>query len=269
MRRLALLLAVIPALASAQPLQKVPARFGYQGRLLDRSGGAVRGTHRVTFSLYKQSVGGGALWTETQTLALTDGFYSTFIGAATPLPVDFESPAFPAATPVFDGSDLFLGVSVDGTEELAPRQQIGAVVYALRSAWAVRARDSDRADEAAHAASATSVAGGSVAASSATISGPLAADTLQNLRGTARIDAYGNLTAAGATIAVLPGRVSGGGGSFACTDWSFTWSGWGASCTGACSCGVNTCIVSRSSCQCSDPRAQVRWLGAAAFLCVE
>lgn len=270
MRRLVLLLAVLPALAPAQAPQKVPARFGYQGRLLDRAGVALRGTHRVTFSLYRQPIGGSPLWTETQTLALSDGFYSTFVGAVAPLPADLDSPVFPATTPVFDGSDLFLGVSVDGTEELAPRQQIGAVVYALRAAWAVRAKDSDHADEAAHAVSATSVAGGgAVAASSATIAGPLAADTLRNLSGSLRVDAYGNLTAASAAVGSLPGRVSGGGGSFTCTDARFAWAGWGATCTGACSCGVNTCSVSRLGCQCADPRAQPRWLGSTSFLCVE
>jgi len=156
MRQAVLLAIAIPALALAQGLQKVPARFGYQGRLLDQSGAALNGTHQVTFSIYKQPTGGGALWSETQKLALTSGFYATFLGAVTPLPVDFDSAVFPAGTKVFDGSDLYLGVAVDGTEELTPRQQIGAVVYALRTAWAVRAKDADHADEATHAASATS-----------------------------------------------------------------------------------------------------------------
>jgi hypothetical protein len=147
MRKLVLLAVLMPALASAQA-QPVPSRFGYQGRLVDKSGAPLNGTHQVRFTIYKEAKEGTPLWDETQKLALTNGFYSTFLGAGKALPVGYGST-------VFDGSDLYLGVAVDGTEELTSRQQIGAVVYALRTAWAVRAKDADHADEATHAATAT------------------------------------------------------------------------------------------------------------------
>jgi hypothetical protein len=269
MRRFVLVMTLIPALASAEANQKVPARFGYQGRLLDRSGAALHGMHQVTFRLYRQPTGGVPIWSETQRLALTNGFYATFLGAVEPMPVDFDSPTFPLAA-VLDGSDLYLGIAVDGTEELAPRQQIGAVVYALRTAWAVRAKDSDHADEAAHAASASNVDGGGVvSASSAAIAGTLTAGTIQNSSGSLRADAQGNLTAASATIGSLPGRVLGGGGGFACSFAGFTWSGWGATCNAECSCGLIACTMRQPSCRCLDPRAHGRWLGSGTFLCVE
>jgi hypothetical protein len=149
MRKLVLLAALIP-LASTQA-QPVPSRFGYQGRLVDRSGAPLDGVHQVKFTIYKEPKEGTPLWDETQKLALTNGFYSTFLGAVKPLPVGYDSN-------VFDGADLYLGIAVDGTEELTPRQQIGAVVYALRTAWAARATQADHAKEADHAASATNAA---------------------------------------------------------------------------------------------------------------
>ena len=250
MRKLVLLSVLIPGLASAQALQKVPARFGYQGRLLDQSGAALNGTHQVAFSIYKQPTGGSALWSETQKLALTSGFYATFLGAVTPLPVDFDSTVFPAGTKVFDGSDLYLGVSVDGTEELTPRQQIGAVVYALRTAWAVRAKDADHADEATHAASATSAgsatnatnagyatnagrADGAVRADSAGYADSAGTATYVSGQGTVNTSAVttGSLTVIGA--ASVTGLVLGGGTaskSTLSTSWSCAQ--WG---TGSCS----------------------------------
>jgi hypothetical protein len=147
MKKLVLLAALMPALASAQA-QPVPSRFGYQGRLVDGGGAPLNGVHQVKFTIYKAAKGGTPLWDETQKLALTNGFYSTFLGAVKPLPVNYDSS-------LFDGSDLYLGVMVDGTDELAPRQQIGAVVYALRTAWAARATEADHAKESDHAAAAT------------------------------------------------------------------------------------------------------------------
>ena len=278
MRQAVMVALLIPVLASAQAPQKVPARFGYQGRLLDQSGAALNGTHQVTFSIYKQPTGGTVLWSETQKLALASGFYATFLGAVTPLPVDFDSAVFPAGTKVFDGSDLYLGVAVDGTDELTPRQQIGAVVYALRTAWAVRAKDADHADEATHAANSTSAGYATTAGSagSATTAGSATsasyATTAANVSGgsvNATGVTTGTLSATSASIGSLPGRVSGGGGGFACSFSGFAWSGWGATCTAPCTCGGLACTMGQVNCQCSDSRARVRWLGYPYFLCVE
>ena len=126
MRKLVLLAALMPALASAQA-QPVPSRFGYQGRLVDKSGAPLNGTHQVKFTVYKEAKEGTPLWDETQKLALTNGFYSTFLGAEKPLPVGYGST-------VFDGSDLYLGIAVDGTETTSPRRSAcSCAAYTVRS----------------------------------------------------------------------------------------------------------------------------------------
>jgi hypothetical protein len=153
-RAIALLISLVPTLATAAGIG-APTKFGYQGRLLSAGGAPLVGRHQVTFRLYKDPTDTAVLWSETQTLVTTNGFYATFLGAVTALPADYGST-------VIDGSDLYLGVTVDSqspVDELKPRQQIGAVFYALRAAWAARASEADHAAQADAAATATNVAG--------------------------------------------------------------------------------------------------------------
>lgn len=99
---------------------EVPGRLAYQGRLLKSDGSPEAGSKSFTFSLYPTKTGGTApLWTETQTLGLSDGYYATFLGAAQ---------SFGAG--LFDSSTLYLEVAVDGVA-LSPRQEVATVPYAL------------------------------------------------------------------------------------------------------------------------------------------
>lgn len=108
------LLVLLPVLASAQ----VPARLGYQGRLLGTDGSPATGTKQFAFALFSAASGGEALWIETQQLALSDGYYSASLGAKSPL-----------SAALFAG-ERWLELSVDGAA-LAPRQPIDSVPVAL------------------------------------------------------------------------------------------------------------------------------------------
>ncbi len=107
---------LMPSLA----LSQVPAKVAYQGRLLKADGTPESGTVSLTFSLWDQAIGGSLpRWKETQTVALTDGFYSVVLG---------DLQAF--APDAFDGSERFLEISV-GSSALSPRQRVDSVPYAL------------------------------------------------------------------------------------------------------------------------------------------
>jgi len=111
----ALVLAAWPASAQVRHL------LGYQGRLLRADGTAATGTASVTFTVHDAASGGSTLWTETQTLGLSDGYYSTFLGlVTTPGEGVYEGPRW-------------LQVQVGG-ETLLPRQQLGSVAFALQAA---------------------------------------------------------------------------------------------------------------------------------------
>jgi hypothetical protein len=148
MRALIAVVASIPALALGQ----VPAKIGYQGRLLKADGTPEGGVVKMTFSVYSAGTGGTALWTEDQSVAMTDGFYSVFLGDVKPF-----------AGGVFDGADKYLEVSANGLP-LSPRQRVGSVPYAL----------------VAH-----HVAGGKVDAASLSVSGKPVIDNNGKLVGTA------------------------------------------------------------------------------------
>src|SRR5947209_5089787 len=79
----AALVAQAVALVGSAALAAVPHGLTDQGRLFDSAGGALQGTVSITFSLYAAPSGGAPLWTETQSIALDEGYFSAQLGAVT------------------------------------------------------------------------------------------------------------------------------------------------------------------------------------------
>lgn len=107
--------------ASAQDLG-VPEILTHQGRLFDRDDRPVDGELEFVFSIYDDPENGNLLWTEAQTITLDNGYFSTTLGETEPL------------AGVFDGRTLFIAVSIDGDEEMTPREELGTVPYAFLAA---------------------------------------------------------------------------------------------------------------------------------------
>ena len=83
--------------------------ISYQGRLTDDGDQPVTGTPAMTFTIY--TAGGTSLWSEAHpTVTVTEGLFSVILGSQTAL-----------ADSVFNGDDRYLGISVDGDDELSPR----------------------------------------------------------------------------------------------------------------------------------------------------
>ena len=91
-----------------------------QGRLTNSSGSPLNGNYTMTFSLYTDSSGGTAKCSNTQTVTVTNGLFSTRIANCT------------SAT--LNGQLLFLGIKVGDDPEMTPRQPIYAIPYA----WSLR-----------------------------------------------------------------------------------------------------------------------------------
>ena len=177
MSRIAALVVCLATAARAD----APDKLGYQGRLLDGAGAPVNGMVSLSFSLYDSAAGGNLLWSEAQTLGLTDGYYATFLGDVQPL-----GPA------LFDGSERFLEIAVGGAGALSPRQRVASAPYALS------ARD------------ARNVVGGSVAASSVSVGGHTVIDATGKLAGAAAYSAGSGISIddASRTIALTNGGVT-------------------------------------------------------------
>jgi len=138
--------------------------FTYQGRLNDTNG-PVTGTATFTFRILSAASGGAQFWQETTNgVPVTNGLFTVELGTVMPL-----------IGPVFDGSDRWLELVVNGTT-LTNRQKFTHTPYAIRAREAATA---------SLANSATAVAAGGVVTTS-----------LQNDAVTSAKIADGSITAA-------------------------------------------------------------------------
>ena len=67
---------------------EVPKLISYQGRLLDPNGVPLSGTFSITFTVYTSLTGPSSVWSETQTITTTKGFFNVLLGSVTPLEAD-------------------------------------------------------------------------------------------------------------------------------------------------------------------------------------
>lgn len=121
------ILLTLPVTAPAD----VPLTISHQGVLTDESGSAVPdGDYQLTLRLYNVPSGGTTLWTETHTIATTQGIFQAILGSEVPLDLPFDE-------------TYYLGMSVEGGAELLPRVELTASPYAMRAAVADVGSDAD------------------------------------------------------------------------------------------------------------------------------
>lgn len=133
--------------AAAPPANAdVPQLVHFRGGLTDALGEAIHcpsvadcpsGAVSVTFRLYGQPLGGAPAWEETHSsVAVAQGAFDVILGIQTPLDAE-----------VLDLATAYLGMEVNETGELSPRQVLVGSPYAV---WAQRSVESSAADDAAH-----------------------------------------------------------------------------------------------------------------------
>jgi hypothetical protein len=98
--------------------EPIPTTVGYQG-YLQENGAPVDGDKNFTFSLYTTQTNGTPIWTETKTLTVSDGLFSTSLGDQVSLPKNIN----------FNQNNYYLNVNVEGTD-LLPRQKFDALPFA-------------------------------------------------------------------------------------------------------------------------------------------
>jgi hypothetical protein len=109
----------------------VPQTMSYQGVLRQADGNVVPdGNYNLTFKIYNVGVGGVALWTEAQNLAVADGIFNAILGSVNPLGLAFDV-------------QYWLGITVGVDPELSPRVQLTSSPYALRAKVADVGADDD------------------------------------------------------------------------------------------------------------------------------
>ncbi len=109
---------------------QIPRTISYQGILTDTSGNPrPDGAYAMTFRLYLSSSGGSAIWSESKSVQLKGGLFSTSLGDATPFPGS-----------LLFNTQYWLSVQVGAGTELAPRIAMTATPYSLSSEKADSAR---------------------------------------------------------------------------------------------------------------------------------
>jgi hypothetical protein len=104
----------------ARPAATTP-RLNYQGRLLDEDGQPQPdGDYAMSFALYPVADGGSPLWSESKTVTVQDGVFSTLLGDTTVL-----------NTTILNGQELWLGVTVGADPEMTPRQPLAFTPYSV------------------------------------------------------------------------------------------------------------------------------------------
>jgi hypothetical protein len=110
-------------LLCSMALAGVPQLINYQGRLTDVGGNALDTTVSIVFTIYDDSTGGTAKWTETQgSVTVTDGLFNVLLGSVNPI-----------MDTVFNDDTRYLGITVGGDPEISPRIRIVSVGYAMQA----------------------------------------------------------------------------------------------------------------------------------------
>lgn len=123
---LALFAAALPAAAGTLPMS-IP----FQGKLIDpATNNPKNGAFSMQFKLYNVPTGGAALFTETQTVTVTNGVFNVQIGTVSVLSVD-----------LFSGASSYLGVTVGADAEMLPRQPLSMSPYAFTAMQLVNPGD--------------------------------------------------------------------------------------------------------------------------------
>ena len=134
--------AIFALLLAAAAVVAAPASFTYQGALAGDGGTALTGNHVVEFRIYETLTGGTPLWGRAYGVTLNaDGVFNVAIGDSTGQAISGVT-ATGLATILANkaGTTLYIGLTVNGSSgEIAPRQALLAVPYAIHAADAAKA----------------------------------------------------------------------------------------------------------------------------------
>lgn len=151
--------AMSPAAPSTRVLAEAQAALQviqYQGRLLDTVSGQPKpdGAYAFAFRIYATATEGTPLWTESKSITVNKGLFSTLLGEITPLDLA-----------LFNGQELYLGITIGTDPETAPRQRLAHVAYALyaQNADLLDGQDAGAFAAASHTHSGDQITAGTVA----------------------------------------------------------------------------------------------------------
>ena len=113
---------MLVAWAPSRASTTVPEVMSYQGYLTNAAGTPRQGAFKMSFSMFADSTGGAALWSETYAaVTVSGGVFGVMLGTVNPLPAT-----------EFTGARLWLETAVSDTT-LAPRRPLVTVPYSFHA----------------------------------------------------------------------------------------------------------------------------------------
>jgi hypothetical protein len=104
---------------SLQLFSQVPKIISLQSMVRNFDGTTISdGEYSITFKIYDAETGGSELWSETQTINVSNCYLSANIGISSPLDLDFED-------------QYWIGITIEDSAELAPRLSFTSSPYSL------------------------------------------------------------------------------------------------------------------------------------------
>jgi hypothetical protein len=123
---LTVLVVVVKNTSKTDAAAGINKTINFQGKMTNSNGTNVaNGTYTFVFKLYTVSSAGTAVWTETDSLTVTDGIFQVNLGAVTTLPGSVD----------FNTDNIYLGITFnsDPAGEMTPRVQLTSSPYAFNA----------------------------------------------------------------------------------------------------------------------------------------
>ncbi len=111
----------------------VPETLTYSGYLTDEKGNPVSDGLSIIFTIYDSETDGRPLWQEGHTVKVIDGLFTVELGTENSISRGLTNSA------------VWLGIQVDGNDEMKPRQKLTAAPFAIRAQEALTAEKADDA----------------------------------------------------------------------------------------------------------------------------
>ncbi|NOQ96921.1 MAG: hypothetical protein GQ561_02040, partial [Calditrichae bacterium] len=99
---------------------QIPQTLSYQGIFSDAGGTLLNGSYDFTFKIYNVETGGTELWSEMQSITVTEGMLNVTLGTVTLLNLAFDE-------------SYWLGITVNTSTEMTPRIRLNASAYSLNA----------------------------------------------------------------------------------------------------------------------------------------
>jgi hypothetical protein len=98
---------------------QIPANLSYQGCLRNNNGDPQTGSFNLLFKIYESESSGTAIWEENHIgVQVDNGYFNVTLGGLNQIPFNKQ---------------YWLGISVNGGQELSPRSRLTSVAYSLNT----------------------------------------------------------------------------------------------------------------------------------------